>query len=267
MRVLALVFAWAAVAPVLSSPQYPTVTIDGDTTPDWLLHLPVQFPAPSLEQLDNRTIALTNTLIARVFTLEPEFATWDIQTRRGSALRAVSPEGEVTLDGVRYTIGGLVPLEDDGATPCPLPVGVGPANNCPTAYLNRSTPYGANASAFHYRNHSTAAALTKPFAWEPNRHAPHVAWPPLGLALEVDFVAPGTALPQHRDVVVTMRYELLQGTPRRAAHPAWPSPTIARQPRAHPLRMHRGPSPLPRRDRAPRLARRPVAPPAPVRAL
>ena len=114
MCALALLSAWIAV--VLSSPQYPTVTINGDTTPDWLLHLPAQFPAPSLEQLDRRTIALTNTLIARVFTLEPEFATWDIQTPRGSALRAVSPEGEVTLDGVRYQIGGLLPLQDDGIT-------------------------------------------------------------------------------------------------------------------------------------------------------
>ena len=106
-----------------------------------------------------------------------------------------------------------MPLKDDLSGPCPLPAGVGPADNCPTAYLNRSTPYGSNSSAFHYRNHSTSTTLTKPFDWTPRRHAPPVAWPPLGLRLSVDFTAPATALPQHRDVVVSIHYELLQGAP------------------------------------------------------
>ena len=80
----------------------PTVPIDADG-PDWLVHLPVQMPAPSLLLLDNRTVALTNGLLARVFTFAPDWATWDIQTARGSAIRAVSPEGFVSLDGVRCT--------------------------------------------------------------------------------------------------------------------------------------------------------------------
>ena len=45
-----------------------------------------------------------------VFALEPDWATWDVATTRGSALRGVSPEATVTLDGIQYNVGGLVPL-------------------------------------------------------------------------------------------------------------------------------------------------------------
>ena len=156
-------------------PTYPTLLID-DGGPDWLLHQPAQMPAVELKALNKNTVALTNGLLARVFTLSPDWATWDVQTSRGSALRAISPEAFVTLGNRTYQVGGLVPLKDDGKTPCPLPHGVGPADNCPTAYFNRSTRYGRNASAFRYLNHSTSSALTKPFEWSPKRHAPPVAW-------------------------------------------------------------------------------------------
>ena len=93
-------------------------------------------------------MALSNGLISRVFTLEPDWATWDVATTRGSALRGVSPEATVTLDGIRYNVGGLLPLKDDGRTVCPQPFGLSKVpDNCPTAYFNRSTPLGRNASA------------------------------------------------------------------------------------------------------------------------
>jgi hypothetical protein len=196
----------------VAGPTYPTLLIDAGG-PDWLLHQPPQMAPPTLVALDARTLALSNGLLARVFTTAPDWATWDVQTSRGSALRAISPEAFVTLDNRTYQVGGLVPLRDDGMMPCPLPAGVGPADNCPTAYFNRSTPYGANASAFHYLNHSTSRTLPKPFEWSPKRHAPPVAWPPLGLRLSVDFDAPADADARHADVVVTVHYELLQGAP------------------------------------------------------
>eukprot|EP01052_Picozoa_sp_SAG31_P050571 SAG31_NODE_11601_length_1014_cov_1.240437_1_plen_300_part_01 len=205
---LAVAAADAAEGPT----TYPTLLIDADG-PDWLLHQPLQMPPPTLVALDARTLALSNGLLARVFTTAPDWATWDVQTSRGSALRAISPEAFVTLDNRTYPVGGMVPLRDDGKTPCPLPAGVGPADNCPTAFFNRSTPYGANELAFHYLNHSITRRLTRPFEWSPKRHAPPVAWPPLGLRLSVDFGAPADADARHAQVVVTVHYELLQGAP------------------------------------------------------
>ena len=72
-------------------------------------------------QLDAKTIALTNGLLARVFAIDPFFATWDIATSRGSAIRAVSEEATVTLDGRTYLVGGAIPLLDDTSGACPLP--------------------------------------------------------------------------------------------------------------------------------------------------
>jgi hypothetical protein len=164
-----------------------------------------------LQQLDNYTVALTNGLVARVFAVSPFFATWDIATLRGSALRAVSDEATVTLDGRTYSVGGAMPLLENGKE-CPLPHGVGPVDNCATAYFNRSNPYGANASAFAYVAHWTSVP-TAPFPWRPARHAPDMPWPPLGLRLNVNMSAPADCDPAHQDIVVTLHYEMYQGIP------------------------------------------------------
>ena len=190
----------------------PTVAISADG-PDWLLEGdPRKSQAiVSLKTLDNQTITLTNGLLARTFAIAPFFATWDIATSSGSALRAISEEATVTLDGKLYAVGGAIPLLQNGSA-CPLPRGVGPVNNCPTAYFNRSTPYGPRASAFTYAAHWTSAP-TEPFPWKPARHAPNMPWPPLGLRLNVNMTAPIDALPAHKDVVVTLHYEMYQGIP------------------------------------------------------
>jgi hypothetical protein len=200
--------------------QRPTITIApnagaaGDPT-DWLLQPdPRLSPAvPTLVHLDDKTIALTNGLLARVFAIDPFFATWDVATSRGSAIRAVSEEATVTLDGTTYAVGGGIPLLDDGSGgACPLPRGIGPVNNCPTAYLNRSTPFGPNSSAFQFAGFWTSQP-TAPFPWQQARHAPDMPWPPLGLRLNVNMTAPPDCAPAHKDVVVTISYEMYQGIP------------------------------------------------------
>ena len=231
----------------------PTITIPasagavGDAS-DWLLQPdPRLSPAvPTLQTLDSTTIALTNGLLARVFAIHPFFATWDIATSRGSALRAISEEAVVSMDGRNYSVGGGVPLLDGTSAACPLPVGVGPVDNCPTAYLNRSTLYGPDPSAFRYAGHWTSVP-TAPFPWKRMRHAPDMPWPPLGLRLNVNFTAPPDCTSAHAGVVVTLHYELYQGIP---AMSKWlsVSNTGARRPAAATVPAARLPrkSPLPR---------------------
>ena len=67
--------------------------------------------------------------------------------------------------------------------------------------------YAPNNNSFSYVSHWTSQP-TAPFPWQPARHASNMPWPPLGLRLSVNFTAPPTALPQHREVVVTVHYEM-----------------------------------------------------------
>jgi hypothetical protein len=149
-----------------------------DVTSDWLVD---RITANvTLQQLSPTSVRLSNTLLAREFSTSPDWATTDLYSAaHGSALRAISPEAIVSLDDTEYNIGGLVAVESDSVTPCPVPSGVGPPGQCPVAYLNRSQLYAANDSAFHYVGHSTTSRLDTPFPWTPGaRHTrTDAAWP------------------------------------------------------------------------------------------
>jgi hypothetical protein len=207
---------WSALGLLLAGGSHatprPTATLPPDPA-DWLLQDPSTASPVVLKQLDASTIELTNGLLSRVFAVSPFFATWDLADAHGSVLRGLSPEGTLTLDGVTYDVGGAVAMKDDGRTVCPLPSGVGPPDNCPTAFFNRTVVYATNAAAFQYAGHWTSAPEA-PFEWAPARHAPATPWPPLGLVLNVNFTAPATAaLPLHRNVVATLHFQMLQGIP------------------------------------------------------
>ena len=186
---------------------------------DWLVSSTPSNTTARLLQLDARTLALSNGLVARVFTLQPEWSTWDIVSAgRGSALRAPAPEATVTLDFLSYPVGGLrIDLNASSYPSCKqsadnwYPSGQ-KAEACPTGWWNRSMPLLADATAFQYVGHAVTAPEA-PFAWKPARHAPDAAWPPRGLLLAANFTAPQTAPPQHRGVIVTVHYQLLDGAP------------------------------------------------------
>ena len=114
-------------------------------------------------------------------------------------LRATSAEALVTLDGVTYGVGGLLGQAD-------------------YSFLNTSLlpQMRADPAAFVYSAHR-ARSPTARFAWKPGaRHSDNAsAWPPAGLTLEVDFVAPpGSAVPAaHRGVTITVVHELYAGIP------------------------------------------------------
>ena len=155
----------------------------------------------TLKAPDPTTLTLSNGLVIREFTLAPNFGTVayqsDYSTR--SILRTVTPEAMITLDGQAYNIGGL-----------------SVASGTNHAYLNRSSlSLQADPNAFKYSKFSQTVPAA-PFHWEPGlRFSPkHVDWPPKGLHLQVDFTAPTLVkLPQHKDVQVSLHYELYQGVP------------------------------------------------------
>ena len=147
-------------------------------------------------------MVLSNGLISRTFLLSPDFGTVDFDSLVAdvSILRAISPEAEVTLDGVAYNVGGL-------------------QSNVPPDYLNRTgISYQVDPTSFHYLSHTTSLPVA-PFHWEPGlRHSPSDSkWPPEGLTLQVLFGPPaGVKRPEHANVTVMVSYEMYVGIPLMA---------------------------------------------------
>lgn len=75
---------------------------------DWLLS-PYSYKAEVKAGSDGKFIVISNGLIARVFRIIPNLATIDIvnQMSGENMLRAVSSEGEITVDGKTWHLGGL----------------------------------------------------------------------------------------------------------------------------------------------------------------
>ena len=112
-------------------------------------------------------------------------------------LRATVPEAHVVLDGVPYDVGGLT-----GQTEY--------------AFLNTTllAGFGLPAGAFRYAGHRTGTPRQR-YAWTPGERFsdPTLAWPPRGITLEIDFVAPSTARASHRAVTVTVVYAMYANLP------------------------------------------------------
>ena len=179
------------------------------------------WPAPpiaddTLHRLHDRfaAVELGNSLVSRIFSTSPNWATIDYRSYLDDAdtgesmLRAVTPEARIDIScggghRERYDIGGLLvanPLQDP--------------------FLNRTALLNAtsNASAFQYVSHRTQAP-SKPYEWTPgNRHSsPDAAWPPAGVVLVASFEAPRSAnvssAVREARFQVDLHYQLYQGLP------------------------------------------------------
>lgn len=101
----------AAIAENLASKtaKLPTVTLPLPVPGyDWLI-TPDQARATVSQTNGGKEIILSNGLVARIFRITPNLATVNYvnQMLGESMIRAVSPEGELTIDGTAHPIGGL----------------------------------------------------------------------------------------------------------------------------------------------------------------
>ncbi len=165
---------------------------------DWLVDK-ITDPT-TLTKTPTGTLLLSNTLISREFLLDPDFATIDfrdLHTTNSSLLRCVKPEAIITLDGIQYNIGGVIP-------------------NTQCAYFNRTEFWKNKAfdtQAFHFSTYEVSTP-TAPFSYTPKRFAPaDIQWPPKGVHLSVYFKAPSNASVSHRNVTVVVHYEMYDGIP------------------------------------------------------
>ena len=85
--------------------EYPSMA---HSNVDWLINAEA-YKANIGAGKDNKSVIISNGLVARVFRVFPNLATIDIvnQMTSESMLRAVSSEGELVIDGTCWNLGGL----------------------------------------------------------------------------------------------------------------------------------------------------------------
>jgi hypothetical protein len=167
---------------------------------DWLLDT-TPFSAGVYRTKQPNEIALDNGLVRRTFRLSPNAATvgLDNLVTGAAVLRAVRPEAAVTIDGIRYDVGGLTGQPNHAFL---LP-----------QWLDQMT---TNPDAFQFSGFSVGKPAAR-FAWKQLRHhSPDVAWPPKGVSIRFDYTLPlitDDQLKERRKVRVSVHYELYDGVP------------------------------------------------------
>ena len=178
----------AALATLPLAPEPPSMGVD---RPDWLLD-PSTYRAGVFRTDHPDEIVLSNGLISRTFRLQPNGATvgFDNLVSGETVIRGVKPEAVVSIDGVRYEVGGLK----------------GQPNY---AYLKPEwvDDLAVETSAFALVDFEVGEPTAR-LEWKRVRHhAPGVVWPPAGVYLRMDY--------RHTDspALISVHYELYDGLP------------------------------------------------------
>jgi hypothetical protein len=172
----------------------PVYTDQQKPSTDWLID-PSPFRVAAYRGADGREIVLTNGLISRTWRLEPNCATvgYENLVTGDSIIRGMKPEAIVTLDTVRYDVGGLVGQEE-------------------YAYLRREwiDSFTSNPTAFQFTRYEVGPTVA-PFEWKRVRPVRDTAWPPPGVRLTLHFEPPSNAGLEGIEIVVV--YEMYDGIP------------------------------------------------------
>ena len=157
---------------------------------DWLVH---PFNQPALVKENQGRLILSNGLIARSFVTAPNFATVDyINLVTGSTLlRGIKPEALITIDGQQVEVAGLIGQPD-------------------YAYLDLDwlVDLKSNPEAFQFVRYSVSQ-IEALYPWLAKRYAPPAEYPPKGIRLSVDYVAPSA----FEGLEVSIHYDIYQGIP------------------------------------------------------
>ena len=168
---------------------------------DWLINPCVQ-PA-TIDSGQNRLI-LSNGLISRCFVTTPNFTTINYSNlvTESSLLRGIKPEATLVVDGQQYAVGGLLGQPD-------------------YAYLDPEwiEDLTNDPSTFQFQQYRVNPINTY-YPWMQRRHATSTRYPPSGIRLSVDFLAPAkvsahtsTSVIEPANLQVTIHYDLYQGIP------------------------------------------------------
>ena len=172
-----------------------TTSLKAKRHPDWLIN-PAPYEADVAISADKKELTLSNGLLRRVIRIAPNAATveYDDPGTRNTILRAVKPEAEITIDGRKWAIGGLV--------------GQSCQNYLSSAMLAQMT---SDPLAYQFTGWQELP-VEKRFDWKrrPEWLSRNRAWPVPGRHIVLHFAAPSTSkhLPQ-----VDVHYEIYNGIP------------------------------------------------------
>lgn len=163
----------------------------GEIQKDWLIY-PAKQDAQVSQGKSDREIILSNGLISRTFTLTPNGATigYDNLTTGEAIIRGVKPETILSIDGIKYVIGGLLGQEE-------------------YAYFRPEwvETLTGDPAAFQLKDFEVSP-IRERFPWKRKRHCENRPWPPEGISLHFSYNH--DKLPQ---VELRVHYEMYKGLP------------------------------------------------------
>lgn len=156
------------------------------------------FEAVAGRSEDSHELILQNGLIRRTWRITPNAACIGLDNLMTgqTLLRALRPEARVTIDGVAYDVGGLSGQRNHAW--------IDPQN----LEQMKSSPDTMSLAGI------AVGQPVERLKWAQRRHhSPHVQWPPSGVHIRFDFRPPSGAQASHRDLRVSVHYEMYSGIP------------------------------------------------------
>lgn len=142
---------------------------------------------------EGNELVLTNGIAERRFILAPDFACVGLKNLYSGEqfLRSIKPEITLTIDGVKYPVGGVAGQFEHGFMK-------------PEWYAKFTRHDG-----FHYLRHEQSP-ITREFGWKRKRGGMDMPFPPAGVCLKVYFASENEAL---KGISVCVNYELYDNLP------------------------------------------------------
>ena len=160
---------------------------------DWLLGN-VKANAAIFKSENGKDLIITNSLISREFRMQPYFACFSFRNLVTSKemLRAIQPEAQIEIDGIKYNIGGVKGQFEYG-------------------YMRHDwlEKFTADADAFQLTDFKIQDIQPR-FSWKHSRWVLNRQWPPKGKEAIFYFTAPNKNL---YNVVVEVHYEMYDNIP------------------------------------------------------
>jgi len=170
------------------------------STGDWLID-PSDYVATIQKMDGGKSIQLTNGLISRTIRLHPNAATTSFlnMTTKEEFVRSVRPEAQVTIDSLRFDVGGLVGQLVHNYL---LPEWIDEMQSDPNTFQFVDYQIGETKARFPWKKH---------LEWMPEDRP----WPPPGKALALNFKLRRVHGGREylRDITVRVHYEVYNGIP------------------------------------------------------
>jgi hypothetical protein len=172
----------------------PVWPIKQETIPpaDWLVRPPAH-PAAIYRSADGNELILSNGLVKRSFSIQPNVACIDFKNLSSGEqmLRAVKPEARITINGVAYHVGGLYGQKQNG-------------------YLLPAEVDQLQADDKDFQFEAFTVAAIQPYVnWKPGLWATNKQQP-TGKTLSFSYFS---KIPALKDIRVKVHYELYDGIP------------------------------------------------------